>query len=72
MGSPGGTDPYKGLMGTYGQSGYVFRDFCLKQGIDFYRFVLNRVSFLDKFLKPGYSFELNVLKGVSKIGQFLS
>ena len=24
--------PYKGLMGTYGQPGYVFRYFCLKQG----------------------------------------
>ena len=31
----GGVPPYKGLMGTCGQSGYVFRDFCLKQGIDF-------------------------------------
>ena len=38
-------------MGTCDQSGYVFRDFCLKQGIDFYHFVLNRVSFLGKFLK---------------------
>ena len=27
--------PYKGLMGTCGQPGYVFRDFCLKQAIDF-------------------------------------
>ena len=27
--------PYKGLMGTCGQPGYVFQDFCLKQGIDF-------------------------------------
>ena len=26
---------YKGLMGTCGQPGYVFRDFCLNQGIDF-------------------------------------
>ena len=45
--------PYKGLKGTCGQSGYVFRDFCLKQGIDFYHFVLNRVSFLGKFIKQG-------------------
>ena len=45
--------PYKGLMGTCGQSVYVFRDFCLKQGINFYHFVLNRVSFLGKFLKQG-------------------
>ena len=27
--------------------------FCLKQGIDFYHFVLNRVSFLGKFLTQG-------------------
>ena len=49
--------PYKGLMGTCGQPGYVFRDFCLKQGIEFIIFclnqgiglaifVLNRISFL--------------------------
>ena len=31
----GGVLPYKGLMGTCGQPGYVFRDFCLKQGIEF-------------------------------------
>ena len=31
--TPRGVLPYKGLMGTYGQPGYVFRDFCLKQGI---------------------------------------
>ena len=30
----GGVLPYKGLMGTCGQPGYVFRDFCLKQGIE--------------------------------------
>ena len=34
----GGVLPYKGLMGTCGQPGYVFRDFYLEQGI------LNRVS----------------------------
>ena len=50
---PKGVLPYKGLMGTCGQSGYVFPDFCLKQGINFYCFVLNRVSFLGKFLKLG-------------------
>ena len=34
MFSPGGGIlPYRGLMGTYGQPGYVFLDFCLKQGI---------------------------------------
>ena len=32
---PRGVLPYKGLMGACGQPGYVFRDFCLKQGIDF-------------------------------------
>ena len=33
MASPlGGVLPYKGLMGTCGQPGYVFQDFCLKQG----------------------------------------
>ena len=36
----GGLLPYKGLMGTCGQPGYVFRDFCLKQGIDFINFCL--------------------------------
>ena len=51
-GGGGGLLPYKGLMGACGQSGYVFRDFCLKQGIDFYHFVLNRVS-IGKFLKQG-------------------
>ena len=55
----GGVLPYKGLMGTCGQPGYVFRDFCLKQGIEFIIFclnqgidlsifVLNRISFLGR------------------------
>ena len=35
----GGVLPYKGLMGTCGQLGYVFRDFCLKQGINFINFM---------------------------------
>ena len=58
-GGGGGVLPYKGLMGTCGQPGYVFRDFCLKQGIefiifclnqgiDFSIFVLNRISFLGR------------------------
>ena len=34
----GGVLPYKGLMRTCGQPGYVFRDFCLKEGIDFVSF----------------------------------
>ena len=43
--------PYKGLMGTCGQPGYVFRDFCLKQGIDFIIFfALIRVSILSIFI----------------------
>ena len=45
---PGGVLPYKGLMGTCGQPGDVFRDFCLNQGIDLSIFVLNRTSFLDR------------------------
>ena len=41
----GGVLPYKGLMGTCGQPGYVFLDFCLKQGIsNLSFFVLIRVS----------------------------
>ena len=58
----GGVLPYKGLMGRCGQPGYVqyvFRDFCLKQGIEFFFFflnqgidlsifVLNRISFLGR------------------------
>ena len=58
-GGGGGVLPYKDLMGTCGQPGYVFRDFCLKQGIEFIIFclhqgidlsifVLNRISFLGQ------------------------
>ena len=47
---PGGVLPYKGLMGTCAQSGYVYQNFCLKQGIDFYHYVLNRVSKIGQFL----------------------
>ena len=46
----GGVLPYKGLMGTCGQPGYVFRDFCLKQGIDFIIFGLISVSILSIFV----------------------
>ena len=42
---PGGVLRYKGLMGTCGQPGYVFRDFCLKQGIDFINFCLKQGIF---------------------------
>ena len=37
-------------MGTCGQPGYVFRDFCLKQGIDFTFLVLIRVSISSIFV----------------------
>ena len=37
-----GVLPYKGLMGACGLPGYVFRDFCLKQGIEFIIFFLNQ------------------------------
>ena len=42
--TPGGRGvlPFKGLIGTCGQPGYVFRDFCLKQGIDFIILCLNQ------------------------------
>ena len=81
---PSGVLPYKGLMGTCGQPGYVFRDFCLKQGIDFIIFCLNQGVFLNSFViadglnkkefrylllsYTGYGFGLNVLNRVSKIG----
>ena len=40
--------PYKGLMGTCGQLGYVFRDFCLKKGIDFIIICLNKgIDFIN-------------------------
>ena len=37
-------------MGTCGQPGYVFRDFCLKQGIDFINFCLKQGIFLNSFV----------------------
>ena len=46
----GGVLPYKGLMGTCGQPGYVFRDFCLKQGIKFIIFCLNQGIDLSIFV----------------------
>ena len=46
--------PYKGSMRTCGQPGYVFRDFCLKQGIDFIIFCLNQgIGFINFCLKQG-------------------
>ena len=56
--------PYKGLMGTCGQPGYVFRDFCLKQGIEFIIFCLNQGIGLSIFVLN----RINVLNRVSKIG----
>ena len=39
-------------MGTCGQPGYVFRDFFLKQGIDFIIFCLNQgIDFINFCLK---------------------
>ena len=53
----GGVLPYKGLMGTSGQPGYVFRDFCRKQGIDFIIIYLNQGIVVINFcLKQGIFF----------------
>ena len=60
--SPGGGGgggrilPYKDLMGTCGQPGYVFRDFCLKQGIEFIIFCLNQGIDLSIFVLNWISF----------------
>ena len=44
-------------MGTCGQPGYVFRDFCLKQGIDFIIFCLNQgIDFIIFCLNQGIDF----------------
>ena len=50
-------------MGTCGQPGYVFRDFCLKQGIDFIIFCLNQgIDFINFCLKQGiFSWTINSL-----------
>ena len=51
-------------MGTCGQPGYVFRDFCLKQGIDFIIFCLNQgIDFINFCLKQGiFSWTINSLR----------
>ena len=83
----GGELPYKGLMGTCGQPGYVFRDFCLKQGIDFIIFCVKRGFFINSFVianglnkkefrylllsYTGYGFGLNVLNRVGKSAIFV-
>ena len=46
-GIAGGALPYKGLMGTCGQPGYVFRDSCLKQGI-FSSWMINSLRVCSK------------------------
>ena len=43
-------------MGTCGQPGYVFWDFCLKQGIEFIIFCLNQGNGLSIFVLNGYIF----------------
>ena len=60
----GGVLPYKTLMGTCGSPGYVFRDFCLKQGIDFIIFCLNQgIDFINFCLKQGiFSWTINILR----------
>ena len=55
-GGGGGVLPYKGLIGTCGQPGYVFRDFCLKQGIEFIIFCLNQGIDLSIFVLNRMSF----------------
>ena len=49
-GGGGGVLPYKGLMGTCGQPGYVFRDFCPEQGIECIIFCLNQGIDLSIFV----------------------
>ena len=61
----GGVLPYKGLMGTC-QPGYVFRDFCLKQGIKFIIFCLNQGIDLSIFVLN----RINVLNRVLNVSDF--
>ena len=67
-----------------GQPWYVFRDFCLKQGIDFINFCLKQIIFLNSVVIANglnkkeyrylllsyteYGFGLSVLNRVLKIG----
>ena len=55
--------PYKGLMGTCGQPGYVFRDFC----IEFIIFCLKQ----DKCLRLGIKNRNSVLNRVGKSAIFV-
>ena len=54
-------------MGTFGQPGYVFLDFCSKQGIDFIIFCLNQcIDFSNFCLKHGiFSWTINSLRACS-------
>ena len=65
-------------MGTCGQPGYIFRDFCLKQGIEFIIFCLNQGIDLSIFvlnwvkcLKKGIKNRNSVLKWVGKSAIFV-
>ena len=65
-------------MGTCGQPGYIFQDFCLKQGIEFIIFCLNQgidlsifVLNLVKCLKKGITNRNSVLKWVGKSAIFV-
>ena len=63
-GGGGSILPYKGLMGTCGHPGYVFRDFCLKQVLDFIIFCLNQgIDFINFCLKQDiFSWTINSLR----------
>ena len=52
----GGVLPSKGLMETFGQPGYFFREFCLKQGIEFIIFCINQGIGLSIFVLNRMSF----------------
>ena len=56
--------PQNGLMGRRSQTGCVFRDFCLKQGIDVIIFCLNQgIDFINFCLKQGiFSWTINSLR----------
>ena len=73
-----GVLPYKGLMGTCGQPGYVFRNFCLEHGIEFIIFCLNQGIDLSIFvlnwvkcLKQGIKNRNSVLHRVGKSAIFV-
>ena len=62
-GGGGGVLPYNGLMGTCGQPGYVFQDFCLKQGIEFIIVCLNQGIDLSIFVLNRMSFNSRIFTG---------